>query len=64
MRVGPVALERADIVVEGVQVGGHRMLTIGGEQLGVRATMGRLSRRAVWHPYCPCVFLLWRGRRL
>jgi hypothetical protein len=40
------------------------MLTIGTEKLGIRITKGRLSRRGRWHGRSPCVFLLWRGRRV
>jgi hypothetical protein len=57
-------LRRCDLIVEGVQVGGHWMLTIGTERAGLRVTRGRLSRRGRWHPWQPCVFLLWRGRRV
>lgn len=42
----------------------HHMLTLGTEALGVRVTMGKLDRHGVWHPMRPCVFLLFRGRRV
>lgn len=45
-------------------IGGHRMLTIGKEACGLRVTMGKLGRNGTWHAWQPCVFLLWRGRRL
>jgi hypothetical protein len=39
------------------------MMTIGTERAGVRITRGRLSHRGKWHPWQPCVFMLWKGRR-
>jgi hypothetical protein len=42
----------------------HHMLTLGREALGVRVTMGKLDRHGVFHQMRPCVFLLFRGRRL
>jgi hypothetical protein len=57
-------LQRCDLVVGGVQVGGHWMLTLGTERAGVRVTRGRLSRRGRFHRWQPDVFLLWRGRRV
>lgn len=40
------------------------MITIGCEALGVRATMGALDHHGHFHERWPCVFILWRGRRL
>jgi hypothetical protein len=42
----------------------HRMLTIGTDRAGLRVTMGRLDRQGRFHRRQPCVFLLWRGRRV
>lgn len=42
----------------------HHMLTLGKEALGIRITMGKLDRHAVWHPMRPDIFLLFRGRRI
>lgn len=39
-------------------------MTIGTEQLGVCITRGKLDRRGHFHENWPCVFLLWRGRRV
>jgi hypothetical protein len=57
-------LERANIVIDGKQYGGHWMFTLGTERAGIRVTRGTISRHGVWHPWRPCVFLLWRGRRV
>lgn len=57
-------LERCDLVVQGVDVGGHWMLTLGTEHAGLRVTRGRLSRKGQFHDWQPDVFLLWRGRRV
>ena len=43
---------------------GESMRTIGNERAGVRVTKGRLDRRGKWHPWQPCVFLLWKGGRV
>lgn len=42
------------------------LLTIGSPVRGLclRVTMGRLSRRGHWHAYQPCVFLIWKGKRV
>lgn len=39
-------------------------MTIGAEQLGVRITRGKLDRKGKFHDNRPCVFVLWRGRRI
>ncbi len=39
-------------------------MTIGNERLGLRITKGRLSRKGKWHEWQPCVFLLYKGRRV
>jgi hypothetical protein len=38
-------------------------MTIGTERLGIRITKGRLDRYGRWHPWQPCVFLLWKDKR-
>jgi len=59
-----LSLKRCDLVVEGVQVGGHWMFTLGNERAGLRVTRGHLDRRGRFHRNRPDVFLLWRGRRV
>lgn len=43
---------------------GRLMVTVGSERAGLRVTRGRLGRRGRFRDWQPCVFLLWRGRRL
>jgi hypothetical protein len=41
------------------------MVTLGSERvLALRVTKGRLDRHGVFHERQPCIFLIWRGRRL
>lgn len=46
------------------EYGDHWMLTLGNEHAGLRMTRGRLSRHGRWRSWQPCVFFLWRGRRV
>jgi hypothetical protein len=39
-------------------------MTIGTERLGIRITKGRLDRSGHYHPDQPCIFLLWKGKRV
>jgi hypothetical protein len=39
-------------------------MTIGSVWLGLRITRVRLDRNGKWHPNQPCIFFLWRGRRV
>jgi hypothetical protein len=39
-------------------------MTLGSKRAGLRVTRGRLDRRGRFHGRQPCVFLLWRGRRV
>jgi hypothetical protein len=39
-------------------------MTIGTETLGLRVTRGKLDRHGRFHDNWPCIFLLWRGRRV
>ena len=57
-------LERADIVIDGKQYGGHLMFTIGTERAGLRITRGHLDRHGNWHLWLLDIFFLWRGRRV
>lgn len=57
-------IETCRLQVGGIEVGGHRMLTIGRDTCGVRVTMGKLDRRGKWHAHRPDIFLLWRDRRI
>lgn len=40
------------------------MVTIGTVQCGLRITKGRLSRRGRWHGWQPCIFFLWKGKKV
>jgi hypothetical protein len=42
----------------------HPKMTFGTEVLGIRITRGRLDRHGRFHDNQPCVFVLWRGRRI
>lgn len=39
-------------------------MTLGTQRLGLRITRGKIDRHGWFHPNRPCVFVLWRGRRL
>lgn len=39
-------------------------MTIGTDRFGLRITRGKLNKNGTFHDNWPCVFVLWRGRRL
>jgi hypothetical protein len=62
------ALLETDDGFEDAMLTGERshLLTVGSPARGLclRITLGRMARTGIWHPWQPCVFLIWRGKRL